>query len=152
MKAQKLVLASNMDVMRSQKSTCSYFPQSCAGGRFVSSVKLRLMQSFLDAGELVSHGGDECVFDFAPASADTTKLQWAAMYGNCLHEVREVTKGYRATITFSILQEKRESSDSDSDSDVRASPDNVPEQDYRITFDKDFRYNCLEMEVGCLVP
>jgi hypothetical protein len=96
--------------------------------------------------------GGRMLFDFARASADTTKLQWAAMYGNCLHEAREVTKGYRAAITFSILQEKRESSDSDSDSDVRASPDNVPEQDYRITFDKDFRYNCPEMEVGCPVP
>jgi hypothetical protein len=47
------------------------------------------MQNISDAGELVvSHGGVECVFDFAPASADTTKLQWAAMYGNCLHEIK----------------------------------------------------------------
>lgn len=102
------------------------------------------MQNVSDAGELVvSHGGVECVFDFAPASANTTKLQWAAMYGNCLHEVKEVTKGYRATITFSILQEEGY---------IRASPDNVAEQDFRITLDNGFRHNCPEMKVGCPAP
>jgi hypothetical protein len=58
-------------------------------------------------GELVVfHGGVDHVFDFAPLSGDREQVQWAAMYGDCLHEVKEVKKGYRATLTFSIIQEE----------------------------------------------
>ena len=55
-------------------------------------------------GELVvSHDGLEHVFDFSKLSDDPSKFQWAAFYGDCVHEVRSVIEGFRVTITYSII-------------------------------------------------
>lgn len=56
----------------------------------------------------VQHLGEEQVFDFAPKSDhyvvdDAGVLQWAAWYGDCLHEVEEVTNGTRIAISYSVL-------------------------------------------------
>ena len=44
-----------------------------------------------------------CTFNWAPASAGTTGLQWAAFFGDCVHEVEPVTAGHRVTITYAIV-------------------------------------------------
>ena len=59
-------------------------------------------------GELViSHDGHEHVFDFSKLSNDSSAFQWAAFYGDCIHEVRPVAEGFRVAITYSILCDER---------------------------------------------
>ena len=54
-------------------------------------------------GELcVSHDGLEHVFDFSNHSGDKSKIQWAAFYSSCIHEVKPVLEGHRVTITYKI--------------------------------------------------
>ena len=54
-------------------------------------------------GELcVSHDGLEHVFDFSNHSGDKSKIQWAAFYSDCIHEVKPVLEGHRVTITYNI--------------------------------------------------
>lgn len=40
--------------------------------------------------------------DFAWASTSATYVQWAAFYGDCEHEVLEVTRGHRITLTYNL--------------------------------------------------
>ncbi|KAI4236368.1 MAG: hypothetical protein LQ349_002597 [Xanthoria aureola] len=40
--------------------------------------------------------------DFAWASRDPKSIQWAAFYGDCEHEVLEVTAGHRVTLTYNL--------------------------------------------------
>ncbi|KAF5025641.1 hypothetical protein F66182_2247 [Fusarium sp. NRRL 66182] len=49
----------------------------------------------------VRHGGREIVFDWASRSADT--IQWAAFFSNCEHEVLQVTRGHRVTLTYNLF-------------------------------------------------
>jgi hypothetical protein len=57
-------------------------------------------------GELVvTHGGSEQVFDFA---ARSDRIQWAAFYSDCVHEVRPITEGFRVTVTFSIVSQSKD--------------------------------------------
>jgi len=44
-----------------------------------------------------------CTFDWAPASAGTEAVQWAAYFGDCMHEVKPVTAGHRVTVTFAMV-------------------------------------------------
>jgi hypothetical protein len=105
----------------------------------------------LRAGELVvSHGGVDHVFDFAPLSGDRERVQWAAMYGDCLHEVKEVKKGHRATLTFSIIQEEEAKPDERESYYRPKRPrvrDNLSEIGYKIK-GEDGYYDRPEMEVG----
>lgn len=50
----------------------------------------------------VRHGGKEILFDWAKKSADT--IQWAALFADCEHEVHEVTKGHRLTLTYHLYR------------------------------------------------
>ncbi|KAL9961833.1 hypothetical protein ACROYT_G030860 [Oculina patagonica] len=36
-------------------------------------------------------------------SGDTSRIQWAAFYSDCIHEVKPVLKGHRVTITYNII-------------------------------------------------
>lgn len=47
-----------------------------------------------------------CTFNRAPAGAGTDELQWAAFFGDCVHEVEPVTAGHRVTITYAIVVNK----------------------------------------------
>lgn len=80
-----------------------------------------------EGGQLtVRHGGQSRVFDWSwsgekeagGGEADTneggsvrdagdskvSRLQWAAFFGNCEHEVAPVTSGYRCTLTYNLYQ------------------------------------------------
>ena len=36
-------------------------------------------------------------------SGDTSRIQWAAFYSDCIHEVKPIVEGHRVTITYSII-------------------------------------------------
>lgn len=48
----------------------------------------------------VKHRGE--IVDFAWGYTSQQSLQWAAFYGDCEHEVLEVTKGHRVTLTYNL--------------------------------------------------
>ena len=52
---------------------------------------------------LVNHDGLQHVFDFSKHSEDTNRIQWAAFYSDCIHEVKPVLEGHRVTITYNII-------------------------------------------------
>jgi hypothetical protein len=47
----------------------------------------------------VRHQGHSTIFDW---SNDSSNIQWAAFYGDCEHEVAQVTSGYRITLTYNL--------------------------------------------------
>lgn len=49
---------------------------------------------------MVRHGGRESVFDWA--SDDAHSVRWAAFFADCEHEVLEVTRGHRVTLTYNL--------------------------------------------------
>ena len=56
---------------------------------------------FQPGGELrVKHRGE--TVDFAWGHTSQQSVQWAAFYGDCEHEVLEVTKGHRITLTYNL--------------------------------------------------
>jgi hypothetical protein len=54
---------------------------------------------------VVRSGAKETTFDWSKASATSavTKVQWAAFYSDCEHEVYEVTAGHRLTLTYNLF-------------------------------------------------
>lgn len=46
------------------------------------------------------HSGREVTFNWASDKAST--LQWAAFFSDCEHEVLEVTKSHRLTLTYNL--------------------------------------------------
>ncbi|OJD18337.1 hypothetical protein AJ78_01650 [Emergomyces pasteurianus Ep9510] len=48
----------------------------------------------------VRHQGSEVIYDWGPESA--SKIQWAAFFSDCEHEVLEVTEGHRVTLTYNL--------------------------------------------------
>lgn len=49
----------------------------------------------------MKHRGQTIDFDWAKASGENV-IQWAAFYGDCEHEVMEVTAGNRVTLTYNL--------------------------------------------------
>ncbi|KAK7931209.1 hypothetical protein PG985_001921 [Apiospora marii] len=68
-----------------------------------------------EGGQLkVRHKGEETTFDWStttPSKTDgkkgephtNTAVQWAAFYSDCEHEVLEVTRGHRITLTYNLF-------------------------------------------------
>ncbi len=48
----------------------------------------------------VKHRGE--VVDFTWGDTSQQFIQWAAFYGDCEHEVLQVTKGHRITLTYNL--------------------------------------------------
>ena len=48
----------------------------------------------------VKHRGE--TVDFAWGDTSPKSVQWAAFYGDCEHEVLEVTEGHRITLTYNL--------------------------------------------------
>jgi hypothetical protein len=59
-----------------------------------------------EGGQLVvRHARYSHTFDWSANSSNldgSTAIQWAAFYSDCEHEVLEVTKGYRITLTYNL--------------------------------------------------
>ncbi|KAL8830788.1 MAG: hypothetical protein Q9170_005571 [Blastenia crenularia] len=49
----------------------------------------------------IKHRGQTADFDWA--NADPRSIHWAAFYGDCEHEVLEVTSGHRVTLTYNLF-------------------------------------------------
>jgi len=55
-------------------------------------------------GELaVRHKGNDNRFNWNSTSNDEPKIQWAAFYSDCEHEVFPVTSGSRITLTYNLF-------------------------------------------------
>lgn len=48
----------------------------------------------------VKHRGE--TVDFAWGNTSQQSIQWSAFYGDCEHEVLEVTEGHRITLTYNL--------------------------------------------------
>ncbi|XP_038068191.1 uncharacterized protein LOC119737715 [Patiria miniata] len=57
----------------------------------------------------VEHKGTKEEFLFASLSDDQSKIQWAAFYSDCVHEILPVEEGSRITITYNIIKQDRAS-------------------------------------------
>ena len=53
----------------------------------------------------VAHKGKETIIDWGQKEAD--KIQWAAFYSDCEHEVLEVKSGHRVTLTYNLYVRER---------------------------------------------
>lgn len=53
----------------------------------------------------VAHKGQETITDWGQKEAD--KIRWAAFYSDCEHEVLEVKKGHRITLTYNLYVRER---------------------------------------------
>ena len=53
----------------------------------------------------VAHKGKETITDWGQREAD--KIQWAAFYSDCEHEVLEVKNGHRITLTYNLYVRER---------------------------------------------
>ena len=53
----------------------------------------------------VAHKGQETIIDWSQKEAD--KIQWAAFYSDCEHEVLEVKSGHRITLTYNLYVRER---------------------------------------------
>ena len=40
--------------------------------------------------------------EYAWAEPDPKRIKWAAFYGDCKHEILEVTRGHRITLTYNL--------------------------------------------------
>ncbi|XP_022100409.1 uncharacterized protein LOC110984483 isoform X1 [Acanthaster planci] len=57
----------------------------------------------------VEHKGVKEKFLFANLSNDQSKIQWAAFYSDCVHEIVPVEEGSRITITYNVLKQEEDS-------------------------------------------
>lgn len=58
-----------------------------------------------EGGDLiVRHHGKQHTFKFDALSRDSNQVQWAAFFGDCEHEVKQVTSGTRIVLSYSILR------------------------------------------------
>ena len=53
----------------------------------------------------VAHNGQETIIDWGQKAAD--KIQWAAFYSDCEHEVLDVKSGHRITLTYNLYVRER---------------------------------------------
>ena len=64
------------------------------------------LPSKFEGGKLsVRNSGEEVTFDWAPASANS--IQWAAFFSDREHEVHQITKGHRVTLTYNLFLKTR---------------------------------------------
>ena len=61
------------------------------------------LPSDYSGGQLVvSHGGNDKVFDFSGMKG-CTNFHYAAFYADCQHELKKVTKGYRLCLIYNLI-------------------------------------------------
>jgi len=52
---------------------------------------------------VVKHGVASHTFEFADTASNSSKVQWAAFFSDCEHEVRLVEGGKRITLAYQIV-------------------------------------------------
>jgi len=77
---------------------------AAAGGGGGGGVAAAAAAGGVGAGSAAAEDGAAvCTFNWAARSSSTKALQWAAYFGDCVHEVKPVTAGHRVTVTFAIV-------------------------------------------------
>lgn len=66
----------------------------------IGSLVVCLPSSFKGGNLLVRHHGQEVNFDWEAQSGK--EIQWAAFYSDCEHEIKQITKGHRVTLTYNF--------------------------------------------------
>jgi hypothetical protein len=72
---------------------------------FIGTVVVCLPSKFSGGELVVSHGNTSQTFDFAALSSEQNLYQFAAFYGDCLHEIKPVKEGHMITLMYHILRE-----------------------------------------------
>jgi hypothetical protein len=70
---------------------------------FVGTCVVCLPHSHTGGALKVTHGDKDITFDFGAHSANKSVIQFAAMYGDCAHEVQKVLSGSRLVLIYSLL-------------------------------------------------
>ncbi|GAQ88607.1 hypothetical protein KFL_004440050 [Klebsormidium nitens] len=73
---------------------------------FIGTVVVCLPSPFTGGELIVTHVDASHTFDFATKSNDKAVFQFAAFYGDCLHEIKPVTSGHRITLTYHIMRKR----------------------------------------------
>ncbi|WQF84799.1 Putative oxoglutarate/iron-dependent dioxygenase [Colletotrichum destructivum] len=70
----------------------------------IGSLVACLPMSHKDGELAVRHDGKTYTFDWSDKTANEAQpsIKWAAFYSDCEHEVFEVTKGHRVTLTYNL--------------------------------------------------
>jgi hypothetical protein len=99
---------------------CRQWPTDCSTGQIYSgpsgisrphvdtprsesqlgSLVVCLPSAFTGGILKVSHNGETVDFDWGSQSA--SRIQWAAFYSDCEHEITKVTAGHRITLTYNL--------------------------------------------------
>ena len=69
------------------------------------SLVISLPYPYVGGQLRVAHKGQETIIDWGQKEAD--KIQWAAFYSDCEHEVLEVKNGHRITLTYNLYVRER---------------------------------------------
>ena len=72
----------------------------------------------------VAHKGTEIIYDWS--NEDSQKIEWAAFFSDCEHEVLEVTRGNRVTLTYNLFMSPFPSSVISASPTMGASPELYP--------------------------
>ena len=72
-----------------------------ANGMFGTLV-VQLPSDYSGGHLVVSHGGQDKVFDFSGIKG-CTNFHYAAFYADCQHELKKVTKGYRLCLIYNLI-------------------------------------------------
>jgi hypothetical protein len=76
--------------------------------RMIGTLVVKLPVSTFEGGALVVQDNWKTIELLARTPAIGHQVEWAAIYGDCPHEVQPVTSGARVTLTFLILLSEKE--------------------------------------------
>ena len=68
----------------------------------IGSLVVALPCMFRGGDLVVRHAGEEVRHEWSTSAHDQPKIQWAAFYSDCEHEVLPVTTGHRITLTYNL--------------------------------------------------
>ena len=66
------------------------------------SLVLCLPCPFAGGQLVIKHRSGQQVYDWGANSSNSNRIQWAAFYSDCTHEVMPVTEGTRLTVTYNL--------------------------------------------------
>ena len=70
------------------------------------SLIINLPSIILEAKLSIQFDGEEIIADFAQDAANY-KINCAAFYADCDHEIKPLTSGYRICLVYNLIQQKQ---------------------------------------------
>lgn len=71
---------------------------------FLGSLIVSLPSQHKGGALKVNHQGQQVSFDFSSESNNKDVVQFASFFGDCTHEIEEVTEGTRITLAYSVFR------------------------------------------------